>query len=55
MLGVSDTVAPSVELSLDVVYTRFFYDLLPQPGDTYVAGGALDQMATVSLGFAYLF
>ena len=46
---------PAVELSLDLDYTRFFYSLLPQPGDTYVAGGALDQMATISLGVAYLF
>jgi hypothetical protein len=54
-LGISDRVAPAVEVSLDLAYTRFFYRLLPQPGDTYVAGGALDEMATVSLGVAYLF
>jgi hypothetical protein len=54
-LGVSDQIAPAIELSLDLVYTRFFYNLSPQPGDAYVAGGALDEMATVSLGIAYLF
>jgi hypothetical protein len=54
-LGVSDAVTPSVEVTLAVVYTRFFYNLAPVPGDAYVAGGALDQMATVSLGLAYLF
>jgi hypothetical protein len=54
-LGISDQIAPAIELSLDLVYTRFFYDLSPQPGDPYVAGGALDEMATVSLGIAYLF
>jgi len=54
-LGISDQVAPAVELSLDVAYTRFFYSLLPEPGDKYVAGGALDEMATISLGVAYLF
>ena len=54
-LGVADQVGSAVELSLDLVYTRFFYSLLPQPGDPYVAGGALDQMATISLGVAYLF
>jgi hypothetical protein len=54
-LGVSDQIAPAIELSLDLVYTRFFYDLAPEPGDAYVAGGALDEMATVSLGIAYLF
>jgi hypothetical protein len=54
-LGVADQITPTVELSLDLGYTRFFYDLSPQPGDAYVAGGALDEMATVSLGIAYLF
>ncbi len=54
-IGVSDKVTSTLELSLDVVYTRFFYNLSPVPGDTYVAGGALDEMATLSLGLAYLF
>jgi hypothetical protein len=54
-LGVADQIAPALELSLDLAYTRFFYDLSPVPGDKYVAGGALDEMATVSLGIAYLF
>ena len=54
-LGIADQVAPAVEVSLDLDYTRFFYSLLPQPGDTYVAGGVLDEMATISLGVAYLF
>jgi hypothetical protein len=54
-LGLAYTIAPTFELSLDVAYTRFFYSLLPQPGDTYVAGGALDQMGKASLGFAHLF
>jgi hypothetical protein len=54
-LGVSDQLAPAVEASLDVDYTRVFYNLLPQPGDRYVAGGALDEMATITLGIAYLF
>ena len=48
-------VGSSVEVSLDVLYQRFFYNLAPVPGDPYVAGGALDQMITVSLGLAYLF
>jgi hypothetical protein len=54
-VGASYAIAPRIELSLDVVYTRFFYSLLPVPGDPYVAGGALDQMGTVSLGVGYLF
>ena len=32
----------------------FFYSMNPQPGDANVAGGALDEMARLSLGFAYL-
>jgi hypothetical protein len=54
-LGVADQIGPGLELSLDVAYTRFFYDLSPQPGDAYVAGGALDEMATIALGIACLF
>jgi hypothetical protein len=54
-LGISESFASSFEVSLDASYTRFFYSLLPQPGDPYVAGGALDQMATVSLSLAHLF
>lgn len=53
-LGLSRMMAPGIELSLDVQYTRFYYSLLPQPGDSYVAGGALDEMACVSLGLTYL-
>jgi hypothetical protein len=43
------------EASIDVGYTRYFYSFNPQPGDAYVAGGALDQMAFGSLGVAYVF
>ena len=42
-LGLAYAIAPTFELSIDVAYTRFFYSLLPQPGDTYVAGGALES------------
>jgi hypothetical protein len=55
MIEVAYMIARGVELSLDVAYTRYFYSLLPVPGDAYVAGGALDEMASVSLGVAYLF
>jgi hypothetical protein len=54
-LGVADQVSSAVEISLDLDYMRFFYNLQPVPGDKYVAGGALDEMATISLGVAYLF
>jgi hypothetical protein len=53
--GAAYTLARGVELSLEASYTRFFYSLNPQPGDAYVAGGALDQLLRGSLGVAYLF
>jgi hypothetical protein len=53
-LGLAWMMAPGMELSLDASYVRFYYSLLPQPGDSYVAGGALDEMAALSLGFTYL-
>jgi hypothetical protein len=53
-IGVAKKVSPGIELSLDLAYTRFYYDLQPQPGDRYVAGGALDEMASLSLGLTYL-
>jgi hypothetical protein len=53
-IGAAKTIASSFEVSVDVEYTRYFYNLLPQPGDSYVAGGALDEMASLSLGLAYL-
>jgi hypothetical protein len=54
-VGASHSLGRSFEVSLEAAYTRFFYTLNPQPGDPYVAGGALDQMSRASLGVAYLF
>jgi hypothetical protein len=50
-------ITQNVEASLELAYTRFYYTLRPEsdPPDPYVAGGALDQMASISLGLAYLF
>jgi hypothetical protein len=31
-------------------YTRAFFDFHAQPGDKYIAGGALDQSLAVALG-----
>jgi hypothetical protein len=53
--GVAYLLAPSWEASLELGYTRFFYTLNPAPGDTYVAGGALDEMGKLSVGATYLF
>jgi hypothetical protein len=54
-IGVAHAIARGFELSLEIAYTRFYYSLHPQPGDAYVAGGALDQMTRGSLGLTYLF
>lgn len=50
------TLAISKAFSLDgtVRYTRYFYDMKPEVGDTYVAGGALDQYLGMSLSLVYL-
>lgn len=53
-LGAAYAVTAAFEVSVGVHYTRFFYSMHPQPGDPNVAGGALDEMARVSLGLAYL-
>jgi hypothetical protein len=36
-------------------YTRYFYSFSPEPGDPYVAGGALDQFLALHIGGAYVF
>jgi hypothetical protein len=53
-LGASWRLARSWELSLSGGYTRFFYSFNPVPGDTTVAGGALDEQTRVLAGFAYV-
>jgi hypothetical protein len=53
-LGAAYPLGHGFEAFLEASYTRFFYTLNPQPGDPYVAGGALDQMSHASLGVAYL-
>jgi hypothetical protein len=42
-----------LDVSFELAYERFFYSLHPVPGDTNVAGGALDEMALASLGVGY--
>jgi hypothetical protein len=51
-VGGALTVAKHVELSVRLDYSRFFYSFNPQPGDANVAGGALDEMARLSLGLS---
>ncbi|WP_437601000.1 hypothetical protein WMF28_05410 [Sorangium sp. So ce590] len=45
--------APGLEARAGASYTRFFYDFDSEPGDPYIAGGALDQLFGAHLGVAY--
>ncbi len=51
-LGGAYPLGPHLELSVRLDYARFFYAFHPLPGDGNVAGGALDEMARLSLGLA---
>lgn len=52
-LGGAFAIVRGLELRATVDYRRFFYALHPVPGATYVAGGALDQLAGAQLALAY--
>jgi hypothetical protein len=54
-LGLGLTFAGHFEARTGVRYQRFFYSMNPVPGDAYVAGGALDELARwdTSLAFHY--
>jgi len=54
-LGVGIGVLKGLEARLLFRYTRFFYSMNPEPGETYVAGGALDQLSSLHLGAAYVY
>ncbi|WP_437999755.1 hypothetical protein WMF26_07430 [Sorangium sp. So ce185] len=45
--------APGLEARAGASYARFFYDFDAEPGDPYIAGGALDQLFAAHLGVAY--
>ncbi|WP_437318597.1 hypothetical protein [Sorangium sp. So ce385] len=45
--------APGLEARAGASYARFFYDFDAEPGDPYIAGGALDQLFGAHLGVAY--
>ncbi|WP_437815714.1 hypothetical protein [Sorangium sp. So ce1078] len=45
--------APGLDVRAGASYTRFFYDFDSEPGDPYIAGGALDQLFGAHLGVAY--
>lgn len=53
LLGLS--LGAGFELRTGVRYTRFFSAFAPEPGDRFVAGGAIDQYITIPLTSAYVF
>jgi hypothetical protein len=54
-LGGAFTIIPGLEARLNVSYRRFFYSMNPVPGDSYVAGGALDEFWGLSGSLAYVY
>ena len=54
-VGAAVPFAHAFEARLSGTYTRFFYSFDPVPGDTYVAGGALDQFLTGKLALAWMY
>lgn len=48
-------ITKGLEARLAFRYTRFFYTMNPEPGETYIAGGALDQLSSLHLGVAYAY
>jgi hypothetical protein len=54
-LGAGYEVARGWEVRAIVDYERYFYSFTPKPGDTYVAGGALDQFYGGRVALAYIF
>jgi hypothetical protein len=54
-LGFGIRLMDGLEARLVGEYARFFYSFTPQVGDTYVAGGALDQIYAVRLGAVYAY
>lgn len=54
-VGGSYSVSGGLEARLALSYTRFFYVMSPEVGDTHVAGGALDEYVGLQLGAAYVY
>lgn len=52
-VGLGYQIMPHLEARALVSYRRYFYSFKPEPGDAYVAGGALDQFATAQVGVAW--
>jgi hypothetical protein len=53
--GFAILIASGFEARLTAHYTRYFYAFDPVPGDSYVAGGALDEFLGLAIGVAYAY
>ncbi len=53
LIGLS--VGAGFEIRTGVRYLRLFSSFAPEPGDRYVAGGAIDQLISIPLTAAYIF
>lgn len=53
-LAVSYAVLKNVEVKVGIDYTRFGFKMNPKPGDTFVAGGALDDYKAMGLAVSYM-
>ena len=53
-LGAAYAIGQNLEVSLGVKYNRYYYAFNPVMGDANVAGGALDEIEQVALGFGYM-
>jgi hypothetical protein len=53
-IGVAARALSWLEGRLDFRYDHIIYKMSPEPGDAYVAGGALDQQFSITAG-AYVF
>jgi hypothetical protein len=54
-LGGAVRIIPGLEARLNVGYRRFFYSMNPVPGDSYVAGGAVDEFWRLNGSLAYVY
>lgn len=54
LLGVAVPITKGIEARAGAEYTRYFYSFYPNPGDPFIAGGALDEYVGFKIGAAYV-
>ena len=54
-LGTALPLAKRIEARIMLSYIRYWASFHARPGDTYIAGGGLEQILNVDLGIAALF